>query len=276
MLFCTDKFFTQRLKFVHLAIIGMFCSSVCAGSVKQDILKKFNPTYKIQTRGPQSFVADVDYMPEPERREEWLENVLVEDSAGVLVGIRDNLSAWDRQEEYIRNWNLEKFGSYSIVTAESKKAYLGKRILKYADKRLTGELKNADKGSALAAVGTAQKALRAESKVSISKNYKLKFKARVLQGKAIMKVVNPYVDYTSTYSFSSGLNMNVRKEFKAIRTVASVDYNVADGNYTAKLDKKITSSVKTRISSTQAVDSGLFTQDSNSTVQLMYSRPFNF
>jgi hypothetical protein len=263
----------RRQNFVQIVLIVFISLSAQAES---SLLKKFNPNYKIQSRDPQSYVADVDFTPVPDVEESWLSNVLVEDQAGVLSSIRHDLELWQEREEYVTNWNLESTGLYTIVSEDRKRAYLGKKLLKYADKRLSGEIKDAEEGSALAAVGTAQKALRAESKVSVAKNIKLKFKARVLQGKAIMKVVNPYVSYTTTYSFTSGLNMNINKEFKAIRTVASVDYKVADGQYTANLDKKITDKINARISSSQKVDSGIFTPESNSTFRVMYSTPFNF
>jgi hypothetical protein len=274
-----DKFFTLRLKFVHLlAILSVSASCFAAEKAKKkkNILEAFNPNHRIQTRGPQSHMPDVDYAPAPERLTFWYENILVEDSSGVLVSMRKDFDRWEEQEEYVKNWNLESTGLYAIKTGESKKNYFNKRILKYVDKRISGEVKRAEKGSALASVGKAQKALKPNTKVSISRNIKLKFKARILQGTAIMKVVNPYVDYKATYSFSDGVKMNMKKEFKGVRATASVDYKPSDKQYVTNFDKSLTNRVSARVSSTQSHDTGIFSNDSDSRIQLMYSSPFNY
>ena len=271
-----DKIYTHCLKSVQLLLICTCAASVYAGPQKENILKKFNPQHRIQDRSPQSFAVDVDHITAPERREIWLENILVEDEAGVLSSVKRDLSAWEKQEEYIRNWDLESTGLYTVTTQETKKNYLGKKMIKYLDKRLMGEVKKAEKGSALASVGKAQKALRHESKVSISQNFKLKFKARLLQGRAIMRVINPFVDYTTTYSFSSGLNMNMTKEIKSFRAIASVNYSANNKSYTTNIDKNLTDTIKARISSSQGQSTMFFSDESDSRFQLMYSRPFNF
>lgn len=273
------KFFTQRLKFVHLVAI-VSISGACFASEKvnkkENLFEAFNPNHRIQTRGPQSHMPDVDYAPAPERLTFWYENILVEDSSGVLVSMRKDFDRWDEQEEYIKNWNLESTGLYTIKSHESKKNYFNKRILRYVDKRISGEVKKAEKGSTLASVGKAQKALKPNTKVSISKNVKLKFKARVLQGMAIMKIVNPYVDYKASYSFGGGIDMKMKKEFKGVRATASVDYKPEDKHYVTNFDKRLSDRVSARISSSQSHDKAIFTSDSDSRLQLMYSSPFNY
>lgn len=271
-----SKTFTGRLKIVQCLLVVAFCSNSVANEFKGNILSKFNPKYKIQNRGPQSFSPDVDYTPKPEARDVWYQYILVEDDAGVLRSIKNDLEKWEQEEEYVKNWDLESTGLYTIVSQERKKNYLGKRILKYVDKRISGEVKKAEEGSTLAAVGKAQKALKPSTKVSVSENIKLKFKARVLQGMAILKIDNPYVDYNTTYSFSDGLRMKMKKEFKSIRSVASVDYNPEDKVYTAQFDKGITNTISARVSSYQDHGTGIFAEESDSTIQLRYSSPFNY
>lgn len=268
------KVFTVRLNFVHLAVIVMLGGNCFADG--KNLFKAFNPNYKIQTRGPQSHIPDVDYTPAPERVTSWYEHVLVESDAGVLKSMKRDFDRWDEEENYVTNWNLQSTGLYPIKSRASRKTYFSKRILRYFDKRLSGEVKKAEKGSTLASVGNVQTALRPNTKVSVSKNVKLKFKAKVLQGMAIMKVVNPYVDYNASYSFSDGLKMKMKKEFKGVRATASVDYKPEDKTYVTNFDKNLTDTVSARVSSSQADDAAIFSNDSNSSFQLMYSSPFNF
>ena len=277
-----DKIKTGRIFFRQcLTVMAIFtchkalCSEISSYK-KKSLLEKFNPNYKVQQRGPDSFMADVDYYQAPEKKKIILEKVFVADSAGVLNSIQSDLSGWQKNEEFIRDWDMVGFGNYSIVTSDSKKNYLTKRLLKYVDKRISGEVKKAKKGSTLAAVGKAQKALKPNTKVSISKNVKLKFKARVLQGMAIMRVVNPYVDYNTTLSFSDGIKMNLSKKLESFRTVASLEYRPTDSVYKTQVSKEVTDHLDLLVSSEQSSNKAAFGSDSDSRLQLNYSLPYEF
>ena len=75
---------------------------------------------------------------------------------------------------------------------DEKKKYLEKNILRYMDKRLTGEIKRADKGTTLHRMGQVKKTLRPQTRVKLSENYRLRFRAKVLRGFMRMKFENPF------------------------------------------------------------------------------------
>ncbi len=116
------------------------------------------------------------------------DNMFAEDDAGVMKDMKTNLSNWEKTEEYARVWDLQRTGLYVTPTSSEKGKYISKRLLRYADKRLSGEMKKADEGSTLHKVSRVEKNLRPNASVNMSKNFGLKFKARVLQGKAIVEV----------------------------------------------------------------------------------------
>ncbi len=265
------KIFTQRTNIRQLFVI---CAvGTCAFASDLESLKVFNPNYRIQERAPQSFLPDGDYIPAPQRKELWLEKVLVEDDAGVLVSIRKDFSDWDETEEYVKNWDLESTGLYDVKTPESKRSYLGKRILKYFDKRISGEVKKAPKGSKLHKVGQVQKALKPTTKVAVNKYLKLRFKARVLQGKAIMKVENPFVDADTTYEISHGLKMNLAKKIEVIDTTAKVEYRPTDNDYKASLVKNFTSRFGTELSTTDNYEDE---KGHDTRLRFFFNAPFNY
>lgn len=225
---------------------------------------------------PQSFTADVDFIAAPEKQEAWYENLFVEDDAGVLNTMKANYASLDANDEYTRNWDMESTGLYSYSTQEQRVTYFNKYILKYVDKRISGEVKRAEEGSALAAVGTVQKALKPQTDVSFAPNLKLKVRAKVLQGEVYFDLVNPYVDSRTTVTLGGDVNMNVKKEFKEYRGVASVDYNPKDGNYVTQFDKYLSDRLLARVSSSQTQSQAVFSNDSDARFQIMYATPFNY
>ncbi len=267
----TIKLFTLRLKFRQLLVMCAFSTCALAGEIES--LKVFNPNYRIQERAPQSFLPDEDYVPAPQRKEMWLEKVLVEDDAGVLVSIRKDFSKWESTEEYVNNWDLESTGLYDVKSSKSKRSYLGKRILKYFDKRISGEVKKAPKGSTLHQVGQVQKALKPQTKVAVNKYLKLRFKARVLQGKAIMKVENPFVDSDMTYEISHGLRVNLAKKIDVIKTTAKIEYRPTDNDYKASLVKNFTDRFGTELSATDNFEEE---KGHDTRIHFFFKTPFNY
>lgn len=268
------KTFRNCLKSIQAVLFIVISASATASDT--DFLKNFNPAYKIKTRQPQSFIVDTDLTEIPSTDDSFLEKVFVEDDSGVLVTMRKRYEEIIENDEFISNWDVKFVGMYTESTQEDRVGYFNKTILKYFDKRLSGEVKKAEEGSTLATMGAVQNALKPTTKVNFSKNVRVKFKAQVLQGYAAIQVENPYVDYVTTVTMTGDLKMNLEKNFKDYRTIASVEYNVNESNYITAVDKLITDTLKARVSSSQNSSNAIFTQESDSRFQLIYSSPFNY
>jgi hypothetical protein len=297
------------LKFGHLSVLCLSLISGTfsfAGTIPEDdmenivMLQMLNPSLKVRGRGPSNFVPDDEIQPLPLENKTWTQQILIEDDAGVLVGVRKDLAEWQETQEYARTWNLQSTGVYDVETIDQKKAYLQKMILKYADKRLSGEVKNAEAGSALHSVGQAQKALKPNVEASVTENIKLKFKARVLQGKAIMEVRNPYIQYSTTANLKGEINLDAAKEFKelgvntsanyradednlkvhVVKTFkdldvqASIDYQVSEETWTASLQKPLYKNLIGRVSSSQADKEMILGNESNQVMEVMFNTSF--
>ena len=196
------------------------------------------------------------------------DNMFAEDDAGVMKDMKASLGAWQATEEYARVWNLQDTGLYNTPTTSQKSKFISKKMLRYADKRFSGEMKKADEGSALHSMSRVEKNLRPNAAVNVSKNFGFKFKARVLQGKAIVDVKNPWVECNATVGVNGKAKLITRKEFKEVGMASGAEFSVNDSTFLAYIDQQVTDNVKARISNTNG-------DNADSRLEMMASFPFN-
>jgi hypothetical protein len=196
------------------------------------------------------------------------ENIFAEDDAGVMKDMKASLSGWEATEEYARVWNLQDTGLYNTPTTSQKRKYIAKKMLRYADKRLSGEMRKAGEGSTLHSMSKVEKNLRPNAAVNVSKNFGFKFKARVLQGKAIVDVKNPWLECNATVALNGKAKLITRKEFKEVGLASGAEFSINDSTMLTYIDQQVTDNVKARISNTNGVDA-------DSRLEMMASFPFN-
>ena len=172
--------------------------------------------------------------------------------------------------------DLKSTGLHNTPTTETKRNYISKRLLRYADKRLSGEMKNADEGSTLHKMKKVEKQLRPNATINVSKNFGLKFKARVLQGKAMVEVKNPWVDCDATVTASGQAKVITKKNFKDLGMTSGAEYSVNDSTFVAYVDQELTKNIRARVSSTQTGNTNVFSDDADARVEMTASFPFNF
>ncbi|MFN8371014.1 MAG: hypothetical protein U0T83_10380 [Bacteriovoracaceae bacterium] len=210
----------------------------------------------------------------PLQKKHWVNQLLVDDEQGTLQYIKQEFENWEAEEEYVKNWNLELTGMYTPKTQEDKKKRIRRDSLKYLDNRLAGEMKTAEKGSALAQVKTIETAMRPSAKVAVSENVKIKFKAKVLQGKADIIVDNPYVDCNAEVKSTGKVNVNISKSISDLGVKTGVEYQVSNGVWIASVNKQLTESVSTEVSSYQKDSNMMFTEQSDKRIKVLYTKSF--
>ena len=227
------------------------------------------------SRTPASFVAVDQVGPQPvEKKALWIQGLLVPDSAGILRQVKNNIQKWQQFEHYRNTWNVESSGLYNTPDRERKQKYLTKTLLKYGDKRLSGELKKAEAGTTLHRIKSAEKALAPKIEAKIAKNIRIKFRARVLQSNGTLFIHNPYVSYHVNFHTSGSVNMHLGKKIKKLGLHAKLDYNVDQEKYIAQLNKRITRNISSTLSSSQSVNKSLFSQESERALRLNYTSRF--
>lgn len=272
----TCQFFKQvsALKLSLLLSLSLGLLPSLQAEEQRFSLEALNPYSKIQARRPSNFIPSDDVQPAPFFENKiWVERAFAADNEGVLNSLKGNVRQWQDTEEYAKYWNLQTTGLYNTPDREVRQKMLEKTMLKYADKRLTGEMKDAEEGTPMASVNKAQKALRPQADVGLSQNVKFKFRAKALQGEGKIRVENPWFDYETRYKvFENNLATSASKNFKTIGFKASADYSVTDKNWATNFDQKITEEVTARVSSVQSNSEMAFSSDSDRVLQLLYSK----
>ena len=240
-------------------------SVFCAGFVQME--------KRDLSRGPGS-VLDEGFESPPPRKKSWVTRVFVEDSGGVLRSIKSNIQRWENIEEYNRHWNLYSSGLYKTPGRDGKRRYLEKKLLKYADKRISGEIKQAEEGSALKSIERAQQALKPNTEARLSKDIKLRFKGKVLQGEGFIFVENPYVDFRTSFEISGSTHLNIKRNISSLRLETSLNYNITKGQWEAYVEGPLSESVKARIISSQNDDAMIFSDQSDQKVEVYFYKDF--
>lgn len=203
----------------------------------------------------------------------WYESMMVDDDQGVLNSLRNDIRKWQESENYKSQWGMGNTGLFPDQT-ESQKKRVEKDLLKYADKRLSGEVKKAPKNSSLHTIGKVHESLRPSSTVSMWEGYAIKFQVRVLQGKSQIHLKNPYMTNYLEMTFSGRKEFISEKRFEDIGLRMALNYRLDFDQYYTTVEKKLTETISASVSSTQDRKTGIFTNESDSRFQLNYYRPF--
>lgn len=260
---------TTKLKNLHTCLNFKHPMLVILACLSFSISAAENTEAKIVTRAPAA--VDEEVLTIPFNNEDSFftnDNMFAEDDAGVMKDMKANLNNWEKTEDYARVWDLQRTGLYVTPTASEKGKYISKRLLRYADKRLSGEMKKADEGSTLHRVSRVEKNLRPNASVNMTKDFGLKFKARVLQGKAIVEVKNPWVECNATVGVNGKAKLITKKEFKELGLASGAEYSLNDDQFLTYIDQQLTDNIKARVSNTSG-------NDADSRVEMTASFPFN-
>lgn len=260
---------TNRLNFLQLiTVLSLFSVSYFSSDLEIFNIKSL----KKQTKGrtPASYVPRDDIEAVPLKVKSWSEGLLVEDSAGVLSRLGSTFAIWNERREYARLWNLESTGYHESPDEEYRENYLKRQFLRYIDKRVTGGIKRSSRDSGLYQIARVQEALRPNTEASISKNIKLKFRAKVLRGRITMRVENPWVDYSTDFTVTGDVEMWLRKKIDVIDATASFNYRPLEEMFVAELERPISENIVARLSARQPASG----QKINNSLHLMYNKGF--
>lgn len=244
-------------------LIGFFINLASAGEY---VLQR---DMRSASRAPASIMAADDLYVAPMEQEIWLNSVMIEDDRGILEGMANKFKEWQEMDEYAAQWNLTSTGLYETPTDAQRINYFNKQFLKYVDRRVSGEVKNAEEGSTFHKVGQVQESLSPETAVEMAPNLRLRFRARVLEGAARMMVENPYVENTTSVDYKGQIHVNLNRQFKDLDLRTHFDMNVNQGEWQASVDKPITETITGRIAARHTEQ-----YDEEAIVQLRYSLRF--
>ncbi|OFZ24323.1 MAG: hypothetical protein A2381_04825 [Bdellovibrionales bacterium RIFOXYB1_FULL_37_110] len=255
------------MKYRHLVTTLMFLTMVFMALVaiaNEDLVN----------RAPANFIPDDDIEITPFEQTLWIENAMQEDDAGVLRSMKNEVMKWQEKREYAHNWNLESTGLYFYPEQAEQTRFIEKNMLKYFDKRLSGEVKKAEEGSTLAKVGKAHQALKPSAEVGVFSKVKIKFKAQILLRQARVHLENPWVQYYFFANSDGDLRMHMKKDFSSFETYANLDYDIDDKYWEASVSKKLYNNIYGTILSHQTPKQMMFSHESDKIIKINYFRSF--
>lgn len=224
------------------------------------------------SRNPQNYVPETDQHASYEDLS-FSEDVWQNDHSGVLNQLRNRVTSWENIENYRLNYGLTNFDEGANPTVEQKRRQIEKGLLRYLDKRIMHKVKTAPKQSSLAKVRSAKKALRPSSTTEISKNFKLKFRAKLLRGRGSVILVNPWFDANAQFSLSGKMEFQLSKEFQASQLYTELKVNLHEDQWIALMQKNISESIKAQVLSIQSTDT-MALDAADRRIQLLYQQNF--
>lgn len=272
-----QKFIQDRRILIQIILCLIPIHSLYAGSIIDfKDLAPYKSAKKNSYRGPSNFVPDTELITTPTDEEGplWINRVVIHDDAGVLEKIQSTLSNWEYADEYAKLWHLETTGLYESPSKKDKQKFLQKEILHYVDKRISGEIKTAKVGSSWHSVGQVHKALKPSTRVNISQDIDLKFKLRVLQGKAFVNVKNPWLNLVGELGFNGHMNLEASKEFQGPKVKTSMKYEVNNNRWIASVEKEIIPTISARLLSEKQGGPNFVEKKANNILSLLFNYPF--
>ena len=236
------------------------------------ILGFISNSYAANFRVPQNYVPETNTFAIYEE-ESFLDSMWSNDHAGALGQLKNQIGKWQEVDEYRHNYGLTNYDEGALPTLDQKRRVIEKGLLRYLDKRLMHKVKNAPKKSGLAKVNSARKALRPSSTTSISENFKLKFRAKLLRGRGSILLINPWIDARAQFSLSGRMEFRLRKEFQAPQILTEVNLNLRNEEWTALMQKSLTDTLKAQILAIQPSKS-IALDDADRRIQLLYQKSF--
>ena len=200
----------------------------------------------------------------------WYKTVLFKDDEGILKKVKTQLDNWREQEKYVRDWDLESTGIHYVPSKSDQKKYIFSNLLKFADQRLVSAAKEAEEGSAIKTIVEVREALHPQIDVRISEEFKFKFKARILQGFATINLINPYFQQETFVDRRGNVRFYASKSITSLGIGSSMLYNLKEGNWSFKIDKKLTDNIVGSIVSNQDYKNIFFSGRSEKIFQINY------
>ncbi len=260
----TNKRMADCKKFLHLSIFSLLALCIATNLFAASL-----------DRSPANAVPDEEVLTAPHDQKVLIQTIFADDDAGVMRNVRLSLESYQQTEAYAKIWHLESTGLYNTPLASEKKKLITSNIIKYADKRLSGEIRNAAEGTSLHSIGKAEKALRPNTEVGISKLISLKFKARVLQGKIFMEVRNPWIELSTSVSARGKIKLITRKEFSEMGLSSGAEFNFTEGESVIYADQVLNKNIKARLSTNQIKYQKVMSNDADKRLEMIATFPFN-
>lgn len=166
-----------------------------------------------------------------------------DDKQKSLANLKIKVSEWQKQEEFVRNWNIESSNMYAI-SESNQKNILFKSLTRFSERKGKEYIQNKNKKATNENADlTFQKNLN-----NPNKKYSFTYQTVVLKGRVKLNFNNPYLEVYSQYSFSKKDELVISKKFEELRLRTSLIYSPTRELSTFSIEKNLSDSLVGRFS----------------------------
>jgi hypothetical protein len=212
------------LKFLFLICISFLSDLAFAGKIQYNEGEALNISYQ--------------FTPPMENNFE-----LKDDKQKSLANLRIKVHEWQKQDEFVKNWNIESSNMYATSDSGQKNILL-KSLTRFSERRGKEFIQSKNKKSSANNTDlTFEKNLN-----SPNKKYFWTYQTVVLKGKIKLNFNNPYLEVYSQYSLSRKDELVISKRFEDFRFKTSLIYSPSRDSSTLSIEKNITDNIVTKFS----------------------------
>ena len=113
-----------------------------------------------------------------------------------------------------------------------------------------------------------------KAEIALFGKIKIKTKARILEGRAIFQVKNPWAKVNFSTNLKGNMDMEVARDIKALKLKTALHYKMSEGHWSVAIDRSLTQNLRARISSSQSDKNLAFGKNSKQNFELTFGKSF--
>lgn len=206
-------------------------------------------------RGPANYVPNDEVMASPYLYKLSFEDIFRPDGEGILEEAKKNVYEWEKISHFEQSWGVDSWAPNARSSRRDRKRYLAQAGIKYLDRRLSGEIKRAKKGSTLSKIGQVERSLSPRSSFKIGERYDLKVSGRVLLATIKVELKNPYVQNEVKIRSGGRVRAQAKKNFNlaSLRVHSEINFDLKEKKYEAVVESPMYKQIVAKASRAQFV-----------------------
>ena len=210
-----------------------------------------------------SILVDFTFAPETDAERDIINSVIYK------------IDKWQKHDQAILSKNFHPIMEEELVPKHEKRRFLRNKAAKYFDRKLQNLLSKAEeKSSIVKSVNETQRKLSKNTKITINKEFKIKFNSNLFQRRLQFEIKNPFLKWNAKYVIGKEFEMFLSKFVKKWQLKTEIKIIPTNKEWHFYLTKKINSKLLLGISSKQNLRDIIFASNSENKIYITYLSSF--
>lgn len=162
-----------------------------------------------------------------------------DDFDGLIENAKLKVNDWQQTQDHIQQWKVHDIPIYKLPQDKEKRKFVRKIGLKYLDKKIMDRGRKSPKNSPAHTVITMRKAMAPTSTIGLSQNFTMKFRAKLLEGKLSVILINPYLDWWADFNNHGHFGMTLQKNLADAELEMKIFYTTDQNTLMGTLKQKL-------------------------------------